>query len=219
MSNIERPSLTLNILPRKLTRVLPFSYTAVLTVGTSGVVGAVYLLNLTSIFDPITTTGASTYTSSPYGRTQLATWYSRYLVKHTRVQISSNTPGGNYDTAVVYKLDNPDGYASIAGESYDQACMNPSHGVFLVLGAGRSMFAKTSLSIAPWKVLGITQKQYSDEITNFGALIGAAPTQSPTLQIGLAGPVAGAAGQTLVVQVQSWFTVEFSEPKELSLSA
>jgi hypothetical protein len=218
MSTIERASLRLNVLPRRLTRVLPFSYTSVLTVGTSGVVGAINTVNLTSIFDPITNTSAVVVASSPYGRTQLATWYSRYLVMHARIIISTSTPGGNFDTAVVHKIDTPNSFLSIAGQAFDVACMTPMQGVMLVLGAGRSMFTKSTLNIDPWKVLGITSAQYRDNITTYGGLVGAAPTASPTLQVGLAAPVAGAAGQTLAVQIQCFFTTEFSEPKELASS-
>lgn len=217
VAQITRLSLNLNVLPRKLYRTLCCSTTVPLySAAVTGATGSPAVFNLGSIHDPYTSLGGL----SAYGHDQLSTWYSTYQVMNVRAVISGSTPGGTAELAVVYKIDVPGAYLSVGGFSYDRACMTPMCGVFLVGPAGNDRTNKATLSIAPWKALGITKKQWVDEYDTYSSPFGSSPAAGtcPTLQVGVCSP-SGTGSESLTVQILLYFTVECTQPKNLPVSS
>lgn len=212
-TTVSSASQSWNILPRKFTRILPYSDTRSYSTGTGGIVGTIgnYLLN--DIYDPYSTgTG-----KSAYGHDQLKTWYSRYLVTFIRLEISFSTVGGTAEIGVHWKIDTPDSYLSIAGLTYDQACTLPSVGSKLQGSSGNDRIGKVIMNICPWKIIGVTRAQWFDEFLTYGGMFGARASTGPSLQIGISSPN-GTAGETSLVQVKMYFTTECSEPNQMAFS-
>jgi hypothetical protein len=213
-ATIRRADLALNILPRRLVRVLPFSSTASYsTAATTGYCPAPSVFLLTSIWDPYTGVGGV----SAYGTSQLATWYSRYLVTNCKVTIAASTIGGTAEVAVCYKVDNPSGYVALTGQSFDRCVMSPMVGVFLVGPSGNDRTNKIVINVTPWSALGITRQQYINEYVTYGAVMTANPTSAPTLQIAACSP-SNTASEAVTVQVLLEYTVELTQPIELAVS-
>lgn len=211
---VSRANLSLNILPRKLVRTLRFSSTqAISTAAVTGFCAAPSVFRLTSIWDPYAGVGGS----SAYGTSQLATWYSYYQVLGTKVTLIGSTIGGTAEVAVVYKVDTPNGYVALTGQSFDRCTMAPMCGVFLVGPSGNDRTNKQEINVSPWAALGLTRAQYVDENTTYGAILTANPSTGPTLQVAACSPSA-TAGETVTVQVILDFLVELSQPIELAAS-
>lgn len=213
---VSRASMSLNILPRKLIRTLRFSSTqALTTAATTGFCAAPSVFRLTSIWDPYAGVGGS----SAYGTSQLATWYSFYQVLGCKVTIIGSTIGGTAEVAVVYKVDTPDGYLALTGQSFDRCSMAPMCGVFLVGPSGNDRTNRADFNVLPWAALGISKQQWIDESLSNGATMTANPasTTVPTLQISACSPSA-TAGETVTVQVILDFLTELSQPIQLAAS-
>lgn len=211
---VSRADMSLNILPRKLVRTVRFSSTqAISTAAVTGLCAAPSVFRLTSIWDPYAGVGGS----SAYGTSQLATWYSFYQVLNTKVTLMGSTIGGTAEVAVVYKVDTPNGYVALTGQSFDRCTMTPMCGVFLVGPSGNDRTTKNTINVTPWAALGVTRQQYVDENLTYGAIMTANPSTGPTLQIAACSPSA-VGGEAVTVQVTLDFTVELSQPIELAAS-
>lgn len=211
---VTQANMSLNILPRKLVRILRYAQTVTLTTGTSGVVGSTQYFRLNSIFDPWTTMGGN----SAYGTSQLATWYTRYLVTHTKVKLVATTPGGTAEVSLVWKLDNTDGFVTLVGQSIDRCVEAPMIGTAFVGPSGNDRSLQVEFDVSPWQMLGVTRRQYIDEWSTYSALMTANPTVTPAIQIGAAS-FSGVAGESITVQVVIDFTTELSEPTQLAQSS
>lgn len=211
---VSRANVFFNILPRRCVKVLRYAQTVTLTTGTAGVVGSTNYFRLNSIYDPWTTMGGN----SAYGVSQLATWYSRYLVTRARVKLVATTPGGTAEVSLVWKLDNTDGFVTLVGQSIDRCTEAPMIGTAFVGPSGNDRSLQVTFDVSPHEMLGVTRQQYVNEWATYSALMTANPSVTPAMQIGAAS-FSGVAGESITVQVIIDFTTELSEPTQLAQSS
>jgi hypothetical protein len=210
---LKMPSLTMSVLPRTFRRTLPYAQTVQLTTGAAGVVGAQQAYSINSCFDP----DISGVGHQPYGFDQLATWYSRYIVLDTTVEISCSTIGGTADVAILWWFTPTSSTGTVVGSTFDRALETPMLGAGLLSPSGSSRTFRLTQRLVPWKVEGITKDQYFDQYDIYGASVGASPTRVPSFQLATASP-SGVAGETISATVRIHYVVEFSSPNMLSQS-
>jgi hypothetical protein len=212
-ARITYANLVSSVLPRLWRGTLRYAETFSFTTGAAGVMGTSQLMSLNSLFDPnITGVG-----HQPYGFDQLSTWYKRYLVLRARITLVATTPGSAADITVAWKLDNPDNFLSMAGQSVDRITEAPMIGTGLVTSSGNSRVFTVNIETLPWQVLGITRAQYLQQQNTYGALISASPSLQPTFEVA-AGSLSGAAAEAVVIQIVISYDAEFSEPGQMAQS-
>lgn len=206
-------SLFLNVLPRTLRRTLRYAETFTFTTGAAGVCGTEQVMLLNSIFDP-NFTGVG---HRPYGTSQLALFYGKYLVHSFRVKLIAATIGSAAEVAICYKFDNNVGGSALAGQTIDAATEAPMIGTAILSASGITRTRQVVLSGTCAQVLGVTPAQYANEVTTYGAAMTANPTTTAILRIALAS-YSAAAAEACSIQVVIDFDTELFNPVQMAQS-
>jgi len=212
---LSHASLTQNVLPRSLIRVLPYTNTIALTSGNSGATSAsTQVFRLNSLFDPdLSGTG-----HQPYGFDQLSQWYNSYLVTNAKITITFTTLGSTSDLVCLWSFRASNtASATIGNVALENAMERPNVGAMLLSPSGNSRTVQISVNVQPWLVEGITRQQYVDSLSSYKATISANPSLSPTIELATGSP-SGASAVTSTVIFHVLYTAEFLDANALGPS-
>lgn len=203
-----------NLLPRRYNRILRYAETFSLTTGAGGVCGTEQVMSLNSLYDP-NFTGVG---HQPYGFDQLCpVFYNQYIVKAVKITLLANTIGGSAEVAVVYKLDTGSGGVVLAGNTLDRCTEAPMVGTAVISPSGNARAREILINAKNHKILGITPKQYFDNVTAHAGTGAASPSVQTFLRFAAAS-YSGAAAEGIAVQCIIDYDTEFFSPIQVAQS-
>ncbi len=183
---------------------LRYAQTKTYTTGSAGVSGTENAFSLNSLYDP-DVTGVG---HQPYGFDQVASLYSKYLVRSCDVQIRAVTPGGGADMCILAAFTGAQA-VSLSGITVDAATEKQGVITKSIASSGSNRNIVINLRNIPLpKSLGLSPIQYSAEMSTYGASVTASPSVQSFLRVNVAS-YNGTAAEDVSIQVVIIYHAEF----------
>jgi len=210
---LKRLSPTWNILPRSTIKTLIYTEVFNTTSGATGATGSTTSFALNSLFDPAQNIGGH----QPYGFDQLAAWYKNYIVHNVAWELNVSTIGCTSEQIVCVGITASTAAATFNAIPCDAAMEKPMTGAVMISAEGNSRVVLLKGNIRPHQAEGITKRQYTDELSSYGALMTANPAKIPLLEV-FNGSPSGQSSQVCTCVLTLHYTAEFFAPIVLASS-
>lgn len=181
---------------------LNYSETVTLTSGVTGVTGTEQSFRLNGCFD-IDLTGVG---HQPYGYDQMALLYGRYIVTGCDIHLEFTDPSAD-GMFVCAQLQGNAATVNTTNKLYNELAER-SNCLCKVLNNTGSQVTRMNFKVPINTLMGVTAEQYSRELSLYGAVISADPTQQVYVRIN-AGSLRGTSGVSCVCTVKLVQYVKF----------